>query len=326
MRSITTRMDTSPPKITFLLGCTGSGKGAVGRELAVRIGAEIVSVDSMKVFRRMDIGTAKPSAEDRGRVPHHLIDVVEPSEDYSVAQYVATAGETIAEIAGRGRHVLCVGGTPLYIKALSEGLFEGPSADPEIRARLRRQAEESGTSSLHEALRRVDSVAAERIHPNDLRRLVRALEVYELSGQPITALQTQWDRQRQVYDCTFVGLRWPKEEQNRRTNARVMDMIRRGLVEEVAGLLAEERPLSTTARQALGYAEIIEHLRGEVSLEDTMENIRINTRRFTKAQRTWYKRFRRTRWIDLEPTESVEEVANTLEHMEHTPWSKFPST
>ena len=319
-------METSKPQITFLMGCTGSGKGAVGRELAQRVDAEIISVDSMKVFRRMDIGTAKPTREQRAQVPHHVIDVVEPSEDYSVAQYVLAAQQAIADIISRGKHVLCVGGTALYIKALSEGLFEGPSADPRVRARLHARAKELGTARLHDELRRVDPEAAERIHPHDLRRLVRALEVYELTGQQITALQTQWDRQRQVFDCTFLGLRWEKEEQNRRTNARVKGMLDLGLVDEVASLLAEDRPLSTTARQALGYAEIIAHLRGEVSLEDAVENIKINTRKFTKAQRTWYKRFGQTRWMDLEPGSTADTVASTLEAMERTPWSKSRST
>ncbi len=310
-----------PQTITFILGCTGSGKGSLGRTLAGEIGAEIISVDSMKVFRRMDIGTAKPSAAARAAVPHHLIDVVEPSEDYSVAEFVRASEQAIADIAGRGKPVLCVGGTALYIKALSEGLFEGPSADEAVRARLAAQADAEGAPALHAELQRVDPAAAERIHPNDLRRIVRALEVYELTGTPITELQTQWDRQRTVYDCTFIGLRRSREDQSRRTNRRVHQMVEMGLVGEVERLLAEDRPLSTTARQALGYAEIIAHLEGEVSLADAIENIKINTRQFSKAQRTWFKRFRTTRWLDVAEDDTVESVLARVLAMEDTPWS-----
>jgi tRNA dimethylallyltransferase len=314
-------MTSLRPSITFILGCTGSGKGALGRALAGLINAEIISVDSMKVFRRMDIGTAKPTAEQRAAVRHHLLDIVEPSEEFSVAQFVAAAEAAIADIAARGKRILCVGGTPLYIKALSEGLFEGPSADESIRAKLRERAHALGTPALHSELRKVDPVAAERIHPNDLRRIVRALEVHELTGTPITALQTQWDQQRTVYDCTFIGVHRDREDQSRRTNLRVGRMIELGLVDEVRRLIEEDPPMSTTARQALGYREIIEHLEGDVSLEQAVENIKINTRQFSKAQRTWYKRFLATRWVDVGPEDQADDVARTVREMEHRPWS-----
>jgi len=313
-------MSAKPPAITFILGCTGCGKGAVGLALARRIPAEIISVDSMKIFRRMDIGTAKPSAAHRAEIPHHLIDVVEPSQEFSVAQFVRAAEQVIAEISARRRHVLCVGGTALYIKALSEGLFEGPSADPAIRARLKARADREGVPALHGELAGVDPRAAERIHPNDLRRIVRALEVHEITGQPISALQVQWDRERTVYDSTFIGLRRTVEDQSRRNNLRVHRMVERGLVEEVRGLLAEEPPLSSTARQALGYAEIIRHLSGEVSLEAAIESIKINTRQFAKAQRTWFKRFRNTHWIDLGEHDTADEIADRLLHLAGAPW------
>jgi len=299
-------------RITFILGCTGSGKGGLGRELARRTGGEIISVDSMKVFRRMDIGTAKPPPELRREIPYHLIDVVGPDEGFSVARFVKLAEEAIAEIDGRDRPIFAVGGTPLYIKSLSEGLFEGPSADPGIRARLHEEAQEKGWAALHTRLERVDPQAATRIHPNDQRRIVRALEVYELAGRPISELQTQWDRDRQQYDCVFIGLRRELEDQNHRTNQRVKRMIEAGLIDEVQSLLAEDKPLSTTARQALGYAEIIAHLQGGPSLAQTVENIKINTRQFAKAQRTWFKRFRETEWIDLEPDDSASRIADEL--------------
>jgi tRNA dimethylallyltransferase len=301
-----------PPTLNFIIGCTGSGKGGVGRELARRAGGEIISVDSMKVYRRMDIGTAKPSPQIRREIPHHLIDVVEPSEDFSVAQFVAHAEAAIADIHTRGTPIFVVGGTPLYMKGLTEGLFEGPGANPEVRARLHEDSARDGQAALHERLRHVDPAAADRIHPNDLRRLVRALEVFELTGKSISELQTQRDQQRTKHACVFVGLRWDRDQQNHRTNERVRRMIEAGLVDEVKSLLAEPNPLSTTARKALGYAEIIRHLEGELSLAEAVEMIKINTRQLAKAQRTWFKRFRDTEWIDLDPESTAARVVDTL--------------
>lgn len=311
-----------PPRITFLIGCTGCGKGALGRELARRIGAEILSADSMKVYRGMDVGTAKPTPTQRQEVPHHLIDVVEPWEEFSVASFLRHAERAIEDITSRGRHVLAVGGTALYVKALSEGLFEGPSADAVIRQNLRHRARQEGAPALHAELRAVDPQAAGRIHPNDLRRIVRALEVHQITGTPISELQTQWDRQRSRPLCTFIGLRRGREDQNHRTNLRVGRMIEQGLVDEVRSLLALEHPLSTAARQALGYAEIIEHLQSNLPLAEAVEMIKINTRRFAKAQRTWFKRFCQTEWFDLAPESSVAEVADQILQRRASQWSK----
>jgi tRNA dimethylallyltransferase len=300
------------PRVTLIIGCTGCGKGAVGRLLAERLGGEILSVDSMKVFRRMDIGTAKPSAEARQRVPHHLLDVAEPCEDFSVAQFAERAERAIADIHNRGRLVFAVGGTALYVKALTEGLFDGPSGDEELRARLHREAEATGRAPLHARLAAVDPVAADRIHPNDLRRITRALEVFELTGRPISQWQTQWNTRRTTHDWRFIGLMRDREDQSRRTNERVRRMIEAGLIEEVRALLAEPRPMSTTARQALGYAEIIEHLTGGLALADAVEKIKINTRKLSKAQRTWFKRFRDTRWFNVTTGDTAETVADRI--------------
>lgn len=308
-------------KMTFITGCTGSGKGSLGRELADRIGGEIVSLDSMKVYRRMDVGTAKPSRDARQRVPHHVIDVVEPWEDFSVARYVELASAAIADIEKRGRPVLVVGGTPMYLKALTEGLFEGPSADEALRARLREEADRLGTGVLHERLAGIDPAAAGRIHPNDQRRLVRALEVFELTGQTISSLQEQWDRGQTKYDYVLIGLRRERDDQSSRTNERVKGMIEAGLVDEVRSLLAEPRPLSTTARKALGYAEIIEHLAGDLSLEEAIERIKINTRQFSKSQRTWFRRFRDTNWIDLAADDTVGGAADKVMERWGSLWS-----
>jgi len=310
---------TQPLSITFIVGCTGCGKGALGWELARRLGAEIISVDSMKVYRGMDVGTAKPSAESRRAVSYHLIDVVDPWQEFSVADFVRLAEQAAREIAARHHAILAVGGTGLYIKALSEGLFEGPSADLVVRARLEDRARRDGTEALHTELARVDPEAAQRIHRNDLRRLVRALEVHELSGQPITALQTQWDRQRTRHMCTFIGIRRRLEDQNHRTNLRVKRQIENGWVDEVRVLLAGGRPLSTSARQALGYPELMAHVAGKVSLDEAVEKIKIATRQFAKAQRTWFKRFGDVHWFDLEPEADMNQVADRiLEHLDAT--------
>lgn len=311
---------TSPPRritrmshtITILTGCTGCGKGSVGRRLATRIDAEILSVDSMKVYRRMDIGTAKPSDAQRAEVAHHLLDVVEPSETFSASRFVEEADRTIEDIVRRGRRVLAVGGTVLYLRALTEGLFEGPSADAAIREELQSRGTAEGWDVLHRELSAVDPEAAERIHPNDARRIVRALEVYRQTGTPITTLQAQWDRDRRRYPCRFFGLRRTKEDQSGRINRRVKRMVELGLVDEVRSLLHEPHPLSETAAQAVGYAEMIAHLEGRWSLDEAVEKIKINSRRLAKHQRTWHKRFRHIQWYDLTEDADLERVADEI--------------
>ncbi len=314
-------MSTQAPRLTFIIGCTGSGKGRLGRELARRSGGEIISIDSMKVYRRMDIGTAKPSLQVRREIPHHLIDVVEPSEAFSVAKYVDAADRAIQEIHMRDRPIFIVGGTPLYIKGLLQGLFEGPGANPEIRARLRETADHEGPESLHRQLQKVDPDAASRIHPNDLRRIIRALEVFELTGRTISRLQVQWNGRSSRYEHRLIGIRRERADQNCRTNERVRRMVDAGLADEVRSLLAEPEPLWRTARQALGYAEMIQFLEGTLSLAEAIEMIKINTRQFAKAQRTWFKRFRRTHWIDVEPCAEAAELADGLEPHWDALWS-----
>ncbi len=309
------------PTLTFIIGCTGCGKGSLARALARNTGGEIVSIDSMKVYRGMDIGTAKPSSQLRREIPHHMIDVVEPSEEFSVAQYVARAEDAVRTIHARKRPIFFVGGTPLYLKAMIEGLFDGPGADEQIRTRLREQITREGSMAVYRQLDEIDPQAAQRIHPNDTRRMIRALEVYELTGSTITDLQTQWDRNRTRYPCVLIGLRREREDQNHRTNQRVQRMIKEGLVEEVRHLQSATRPLSASARQAVGYAEMIQHLNGEISLEEAVELIKINTRQLAKSQRTWFKRFLQTEWVDLTPLSKVEDIADDLMSRRGNVWS-----
>jgi len=296
------------PDSLLILGVTASGKGRLAFDLAEAIGAEIISIDSMKVYRRMDIGTGKPPKEARERIKYHLIDVVEPSEAFSVGSFLDMAYEAIEQIKGRKRKIIAVGGTALYIKALRYGLFEGPGADEQIRAELRARAKDEGLEELYGELVKVDPAAAERISPNDAKRIIRALEVYQITGKSISSLQEQFGAERPLDNWTIIGLRREKSVENSRINQRAKRMIKAGLVEEVKSLLAEEKPLSKQARCAIGYAEIIDYLNGQISLEDATELIKKTTRRLAKNQRTWFKTFKNVNWLDIESEESVEEI------------------
>jgi tRNA dimethylallyltransferase len=299
----------------LILGVTASGKARLGFELAQALDGEILSVDSMKVYRRMDLGTAKPSKEAQQRVRYHLIDVVEPSESFSVGLFLEKARAAIDDIRGRGKTVVAVGGTALYIKALLYGLFKGPGNDEQIRAELRQRAALEGWAMLHAELARIDPEAADRIHTNDAKRITRALEVYRLTGKPISSLQKQFEAERPVHNWTIIGLRREKTVESQRMNARVKEMIELGLLEEVRSLLAEARPLSRQARGAIGYAEIIEHLEGRMALEDAIEEIKKNTRRLAKGQRTWFQTFREVHWLDVGPQELPEHVLERAKHV-----------
>ncbi len=299
-------------RVNFLIGCTASGKSRVGLELARRMGGEIVSVDSMKIYRRMDIGTAKPSAEVRREIPHHLIDVVEPSESYSLGRYIEAADAAIRDIAARGKPVLAVGGTMMFVRGLISGVFEGPPADLEFRAQLRERAAREGTASLHAELQRIDPAAAERIHLNDLRRIERALEVFHKCGVPITELQKQWKSADRAYDCRLVALRRSRDSANQRINARVLRMVDAGLVGEVRALLAEPAGLGQQAAQAVGYAEIISHLRDECPLVQAIEQVKIHSRHLAKHQRTWMRQTPGLYCVDVDETSTVEQVADQV--------------
>ncbi len=286
----------------ILTGPTGSGKSELGVALAERLGAEIISMDSMALYRGMDIGTAKPDAEIRRRVRHHLIDVLEPWESANVAWWLGQAAACCREIEARGNRALFVGGTPLYLKALMFGLFEGPPADERIRLRLHEEAERLGRDALHARLAQVDPTAASRLPVNDVRRVIRALEVWELTGQPLSAWQTQWRQDKETRKqgdketdpsavpqspCLWLDL--PREELYDRINARVLRMFEAGLVEEVRALRRQPRPLSREAAQALGYKEVFAHLDGRATLEETVALVQTRTRQFAKRQVTWFR-------------------------------------
>jgi tRNA dimethylallyltransferase len=301
----------------FLTGPTASGKTTVAMAMADRLDAEIISLDSMAIYRGMDIGTAKPRQDERERIPHHLLDIVDPDQQYSVSEYVKAAIETIADIRGRGKEVLFVGGTPLYLKSLLRGLFEGPPADWDFRREIENEVAEVGLEALHERLRQVDPITADRLHTNDKRRMIRALEVYTLTGQPISHLQTQFEEEHEADACKVFVLSWPKELLHARIASRVDQMMNQGLVDEVRGLLDRYQQLSHTASQAVGYREVIEHLAGQHSLEESIELIKTRTRRFAKRQLTWFRSLTECRHIDVaESIDPHELSARMIESIE----------
>jgi len=297
----------------LITGVTASGKGRLAFDLACEIDAEIISVDSMKVYKRMDIGTAKPPKEAREKIRYHLIDIVEPSESFSIGRYLELTNEAITDIKSRGKTVIAVGGTALYIKALLYGLFEGPGSDEKIRKELKQQAETLGLEKLYSELEKIDPDAAERIHPNDEKRIIRALEVYQLTGKPISDFQQQWPKvqnakQTLLHKFKIIALRRQKQVESRRINSRVKKMIDDGLVDEVKSLLAEDEPLSKQAASAIGYVEIIDYLKGKTALEDAIELIKKNTRHLAKHQRTWFKTFPDVNWLDIEEDDNNETI------------------
>jgi len=302
-------------KAWFLTGPTAGRKTEVGVALAQRLGAEIVSMDSMALYRGMDIGTAKPTQREQGVVRHHLIDILEPHEEFSVAEYLAAAERAANDIRSRGTEVLFVGGTPLYLKALLRGLFQGPPADWELRRRLEEEATRLGPEAFHQRLGEVDPRSARWIHPNDTRRIVRALEVHAKTGLPISAHQQQFAVGLPAEACRVFVLDWPKELLAARIDERVERMFAAGLVEETRRLLGGPRPLSKTASQALGYREVIEHLQGQRGLEETIALVKIHTRQFAKRQRTWFRGLSECRFVPLSDRMSAEEVAEQVVSM-----------
>ncbi len=291
-----------------VIGPTGSGKSRLALQIARKAGGEILSVDSMTIYRGMDVGTAKPTAQERAEVPHHLMDIVEPDEAFTVARFVEMADGVIADAAKRGVPLVVTGGTPLYYKALFEGLFDGPGADAEVRQRLMKM----GNEAMHRRLMEVDPLAGARIHVNDTKRLVRALEVHALTGRPISAFQTEWAAEATRHPATWVGLMWDREVLNRRINARVKQMMAEGWVEELRGLLDRYGGLSRTAAEATGYRELIEHIEGRLSRDDAVERIKIATRQLARKQMKWFKRFRGVRWLDGEAAEE-QNIARAIE-------------
>ena len=298
------------PRLLLLAGPTAVGKSAIALLLAEKLGGEIVSVDSMQVCRGLDIGTAKASRGDRARVPHHLIDVVEVTEPFDAAQFVRLASRAVADIQSRGRLPILCGGTGLYFKAFLEGLGQAPPADTALRAVLQ-------ATPLPELLRELaerDPATYERIDRQNPRRVIRALEVIRLTGKPFSAQRADWHHASRIthHAAHSLGFARSAADLRQRIETRVDAMFRQGWVAETEQLLRRGLAQNKTAMQALGYRQIIEHLRGERSLPETIELVKARTRQFAKRQMTWFRRQLQLTWINLEPHSSAETVAESI--------------
>ncbi|MCF6153814.1 MAG: tRNA (adenosine(37)-N6)-dimethylallyltransferase MiaA [Candidatus Brocadia sp.] len=287
-----------PLPIWILTGPTASGKTDIGLKIAENIDAEIVSADSMLVYRGMDIGTEKPSLAVRDKIPHHLIDIIEPWEEYSVGQYVKDFEVVTQRLYQQGKQFIVVGGTALYLKAIMDGLFEGPPADWEYRNSLKAVAMEKGPNYLHKMLADIDPETASKLHFNDQKRIIRALEVFKKTGQRISSFQTQFGHKNPKYDCIMVAIEYNRDILYKRIETRVDRMFERGLVNEVRTLLNNPLGLSKQASQALGYKEIIDFFNGKHTLSEVSDEIKQRTRRFAKRQMTWFRSFPNIHWIN----------------------------
>ena len=296
----------------YLTGATASGKTLVSLELAKLLNAEIISLDSMAIYREMDIGTAKPSVEEQAQCPHHMIDIVDPDQSFSVSQFRDQTIETIQSIRARGKQVLFVGGTALYLKALVRGLFDGPPADWEFRKQIEAELADIDDKILHQRLAMIDPVTANRVHENDRRRIIRAIEVYRQTGVPISHRQNEFDHGTPPEQCRVFSIRHPRPILHERIEGRVSSMFEKGFVDEVKGLLEKWKELSHSASQAVGYREVIELLAGERDMDQTIEKVRVRTRRFARHQETWFRGLSECRIIDLvgevDPAETAKQI------------------
>jgi tRNA dimethylallyltransferase len=266
----------------------------------------------MAVYRGMDIGTAKPSREQLLAVPHHLINILDPDQEFSVSNYVVAAHQKIAELRAAGREVLFVGGTPMYLKALLRGMYQGPPADWPFRRAVEEEARRVGIEALHTRLSQVDPLSAAKLHKNDIRRIIRALEVYKITGEPISHQQLQFDEGASGDRCRVFVLGWSREALHQRIDARVEWMLSGGLIEEVLGLLDRFDALGRTASQAVGYREVIAYLRGEMSLQETHRHVQVRTHRFARRQETWFRSLSECRRIEQDPSIGATEMAERL--------------
>ena len=310
------KKDSNADKLIVIVGPTAVGKTEIGIKLAEKIGGEIVSADSRQVYRFMDIGTAKPTPDDCRRIPHYMIDVVNPDEDYTAADYERGAQDAIEEIFGNRKIPLLVGGSGLYIRAVIDGIFPGPGENPDVREKLEITAKKSGLAYLYRRLSEVDSTAASRIHPNDKRRIIRALEVYEKTGCPISTLQESAKTEGADYNSVMIGLNRQRSELYRRIDERVDSIFQCGFIEEVESLLKKGYEESLISMEALGYREVIRFLRGEINLDAAKIKIKRDIHHYARRQLTWFRKDRRITWFDLgreeEPEKTVQLICQFL--------------
>ena len=298
--------------LIIVAGPTASGKTRLAIEIAKRFDGEIVSADSMQIYKYMDIGTAKPTAEEQAEAVHHLIDFVEPDKSYSVAEYVTDAHECIADIISRGKTPVMCGGTGLYIDSVANDITFGETeADYEIREELRKSAEENGAEYLIKMLAEFDPVSAERLHPNNIKRVIRAIEFYRLTGVPISEHQEETKKKESRYDAVMFCLNWERETLYERINARVDIMMADGLPDEVKRLREMGYTRDMQSMQGIGYKEMLEYFDGEATLEDAVEAVKQGSRRYAKRQVTWFKRNKNIHWLNPENAlEKATEIIN----------------
>lgn len=276
------------PRVVILLGPTGVGKSKLVLELAEAFGGEILSADSMQVYRYMDIGTAKPTPEDQKRVRHHLIDLVTPDQPFHAALYRTLGRKTIDQLYKRGKPIWVVGGTGLYIKALTQGLFPGPKIDPTVRERLKQEAKEKGEAFLYQRLKEVDSKTASHLHPHDLFRLIRALEVFDSTGVPISFFREQHRFGERPYLSLKIGLKMDRKMLYRRIEERVDQMMERGFLQEVKKLMGMGYGSELKPMQSLGYKQLIQFLSKKIGWDEAVQQIKRDTRHYAKRQWTWF--------------------------------------
>ena len=299
------------PRVLGIVGATASGKTSLSLQVAQRLNAEIICMDSMQVYRQMDIGTAKPTAEERALVPHHLIDIIDPSASFSVAEYVPLAHACIADVISRGHVPLLVGGTGLYLQGISMPHdYGGLPSDPAIRAELQEVYERSGADALHSLLQSVDPETAARLHPHDIRRVIRAIEIFRLTGIPMSEhriLQTE----KSPYDMRLFAISWPRDELHRRIGYRVDEMMEHGLLEEVKSLLSDGVFPQAQSMQGLGYKELVPVINGTETIASATERIKTGTRNYARRQLIWYRRDQRIHWLDsVHLNHAAEQIIN----------------
>ncbi len=293
-------------KIVIVCGPTGSGKTGFAIELARRLGGEIVGADSMQIYRYLDIGTAKPTQEEQAAAPHHMIDIVDPDRDFDAAAYEALATRIIRQIGDRGKIPFVVGGTGFYIKALLYGLFPKGPSDPNIRRELNQVAETEGSAALHRRLSSVDPDSAGRIHANDTYRIVRALEVHAVTGEPLSVFQQRHGFRKSRFKPLEIGLSWPRPVLYDRINRRVDAMLKEGFLNEVRQLLARGYHRDLKSMQSLGYRHLAEVIEKEASLADATQALKRDHRRYAKRQMTWFRRRPEVNWFSPTQTDEAE--------------------
>ncbi len=304
--------------LPIILGPTGVGKTEIGVKIAQDLSGEIISCDSRKVYKFLDIGTAKPSEEERKKIPHYLIDIADPDEEFSVADFKREAERKISQIENRGKLPILVGGSPLYIKAITDGLFPGPGKNADLRKKLREEAEESGEERLYQKLKKIDPPTAEKVHSHDLKRIIRALEVFTLTGKPISSHQQESVLSSQVpglKQAVMIGLKREREELYGRINARVEKMLAAGLVEEVKGLLEKGYSEELNSLEGLGYKQIIGYLKGKYGLPEAVRLLKRDTRRFAKRQMTWFRKDDRITWVIVKENSNSEEIVKRIKNI-----------